>query len=133
MIDAAAEAGDQAQPVGRAFDQRRVDLVGDGRDQHVAFGHGAGHCRAIHRRIGDIEARVEQFGHARFHIGRQAARDDDARLGGTRRSLARFLSHARGAIPRRDAGQADKPLALTTKTIGKTVAAPSKRLWVGHG
>ncbi len=109
MVDPAAETGDELQPVRRGFDQGGVDLVSDRRHQHVALGHCASEGGAIHRHVAHVEDRIEQIRHPRLYIGRQAARDNDARLGGTR-----FLGHAQPLCP---VVAVVKRLCLTLKTM----------------
>ena len=62
------------------LEQLLGDLVGDGRHQHVGGAHRLGDLLRRHRRIVEIEPRVEQFAHAGLDRVRQLARDDDERL-----------------------------------------------------
>ena len=59
------------------LEHRGVDPVGHGRHQHVGDLHGLGELGLAHRLVVEVEPRVEQFAHARFHGVRQLARDHD--------------------------------------------------------
>jgi len=77
LVDAVAEIGDQLEVLAGLGDQRRVDVVGDGGDQHIGFLDRRNQLRLRHRPILDIQPCVEQFAHARFDRIGQLARDDD--------------------------------------------------------
>ncbi len=79
MVDPGAEIGDQLQPVARGVDDVRVDLVGDGRHEHVAIGNGGLQFVTRKSLVARRQRHVEQFGHARFDMRHQLAGDDDAR------------------------------------------------------
>ena len=80
IVDAVAEIGDQLELLAGLGEQRGVDLVGDGRHQHVGGFHRLGQLGLGHRLVFGIEARVEQLAHAQFDAVGQLARDDDQRL-----------------------------------------------------
>ena len=88
MIHADAIIGDQPQPLARAADQRAVDHVGDGGDEHVAVCHRLRQPIGVHRNVVAVEDRVEQLGHPALGGVGQAPRDRDLGAGG-----ARFLYH----------------------------------------
>ena len=77
VVDAGAEIRDQLQVFARARENAGVEPVGDGGDQHVGGLNGLGQLLARHRRVVDVQARVEQFAHARFDDVGQLAGDDD--------------------------------------------------------
>jgi len=80
VVDPVAVIGDELQAVARASEQFGVDLVGDGRDQHVGIAERRREIGLAHRRVVDVQPRVEQLAHARLDLIRQLARDDDKRL-----------------------------------------------------
>ena len=61
-------------------DQRGVDPVGDGRDQHVGLLHRGRQLVLAHRPVVEVQPRVEQLAHARFHLVGQLAGNDDQRF-----------------------------------------------------
>ena len=80
IVDAVAEIGDHAQLAVGMLEHLLVDHVGDGRHQHVG---GADRVRDLfrrHRRIVEIQPRVEQLAHPGLDRVRQLAGDDDERF-----------------------------------------------------
>jgi hypothetical protein len=71
IVDAGAEIGDQLELRAGLGDQDGVDTVGDGGNQDLGGGHGLGQRRRVHRRVVQVQPRVEQFAHARLHRFRQ--------------------------------------------------------------
>ena len=80
IVDAIAEIGDQLQRAFRLLEKFLRDLVGHGGNQHIGGANGVGDLLRAHRRIVEIEPRVEQFAHAGLDRVRQLARDDNERL-----------------------------------------------------
>ena len=85
VVDAGAEVGDEAQLRTGLGDDGAIDAVRHRRHQHVGDLEGFHHLRLCHRRIVDVEARIEQLPHAGFDHVWQLARDDDDRLLGAGR------------------------------------------------
>ncbi len=77
IVDAVAEIGDQAELAVGVVDDVGGDLVGDGRNQHVGGARGFGDLLGRHRRVVEIDPRVEQFAHPGLDRIRQLARHDD--------------------------------------------------------
>ncbi len=96
MIDAGAERGDEAQIRSYLGEQRCIDAVGDGRDQHVGLLDGGRELRLTQRQVVEVETRHEQLHHARLDRVGQLARDDDERL--FRRHLPSFLVNPRHSV-----------------------------------
>jgi hypothetical protein len=80
IVDAVAEIGDHLELAVRLLDEIFGDLVGDGRHQHVGGAYRFGDLRLAHRRVIEIELRVEQLAHAGLYRVGQFAGDDDERL-----------------------------------------------------
>jgi len=87
VVDAVAEIGDQLQAFAGLAEHRPVDVIGDGRDQHIGGFHRFDELRLAHRLVVVIEAGVEQFAHAHFDAVRQPAGDHDQRLLARRHTL----------------------------------------------
>jgi hypothetical protein len=81
MVHARAVIGDQAKAIARAGDQRGVDIVGHGRDQHVAIGHRGGQLVAAELGIAVVVGRVEQRRHTVHDRIGEFARDDHLGVG----------------------------------------------------
>ena len=77
MIHAGAEAGDQAKPVRGVGNHLRIDMIGDGRHQDIAVGHGGDQVVAGKRGIRIIGHRIKQFAHALLNSVRQFAGNDN--------------------------------------------------------
>ena len=73
MVDAVAEIGDQLHLLAGLGDHAGVDLVGDGRHQDVGLADRLDEVALAHRLVFDVEARVEQFAHARLDDAPAAA------------------------------------------------------------
>jgi len=73
MVHARAEVGDHLQLLARACDQFGVQLVGDGRRQHLGPLQGGGQFVARHRPVGQVQLGVEKFAHPRLNGVRQAS------------------------------------------------------------
>ena len=80
VIDAVGKACDQFQLRSGLFDQRCIDPVGEGRNEHVGALHRCHEFRLAARRVVDVELGVEQLAHARFNDIRQFAGDVDLGL-----------------------------------------------------
>ncbi|GAA3262894.1 hypothetical protein GCM10020258_27690 [Sphingomonas yabuuchiae] len=76
MVHARAEIGDQLQARSGIRDQVGIDRIGDGRDQHVAIGHGGGQLLAAELFVALVELCLEQRGHPLHHGIGQFAGDD---------------------------------------------------------
>ena len=66
MIDPIAEIGDKSHLLARFGDHRRIDRVGDGRYENIGFAHRLDDLGLRHWVVFEVEASVEQFGHAGF-------------------------------------------------------------------
>jgi len=73
VIHARAEVGDHLQLIACARDQFGVQLVGDGRRQHLSPLQGRSQLIARHRPVGQVQLGVEKFAHPRFDRVRQAS------------------------------------------------------------
>ncbi len=91
MVHARAIVRDQLQAVACAGDQGSVDVVGHGRDQHVAIGHRSGELLARQLGVGAVVVRIEQRLHPVHERVRQLAGDDDLRV-----RTAACVDHADG-------------------------------------
>jgi hypothetical protein len=80
IVDAVAEIGDQAQLAVGLVDDVGGDVVGDGRNQHVGGARGFRDLVGRHRRVVEIDPRVEQLAHPRLDRIRQLARYHDEGL-----------------------------------------------------
>ena len=80
IVRAIAEMGDQPQLRAGSRDDLGVDLVGDGRHEHVRALNGGDQHLAAEGRVGFVELDIEQLAHARLDTFRQLARDHDAGL-----------------------------------------------------
>ena len=80
VVDAVAEVGDELHLLARRPDDLGVDPVGNRRHQHIGRLQGLHQLRTAHWPVGVVQARVEQFAHARFDHVRKLARHDDRRL-----------------------------------------------------
>ncbi len=80
IVDAVAEIGDHAQLAVGMLEHLLVDHVGDGRHQHIGRARGFGKLLRCHRRIVEIQPRIEQLAHPDLDRVRQLAGDDDERL-----------------------------------------------------
>jgi hypothetical protein len=98
IVDARPEVGDQLELWPELGDQRAVDAVGDRRNQHVRRLGRLGQFGLAHRLVIDVEPRIEQLAHARFHRVGQLARHHHHRF----LVCCRHLSSARagGSIGR---------------------------------
>ena len=81
MVHTRAEIGDQLQPFACVSDQVGIDVVGDGRDQHIAIGHRSFKRGAVHLLVHAVQRCVEQLGHARHYGIGQLARYDHLGVG----------------------------------------------------
>jgi hypothetical protein len=63
MIDPIAEIGDQPHLLSRLRDHRRIDVVGDGRHEHVGLTHRLDDLGLGHSLVFEVEPGVEQFAH----------------------------------------------------------------------
>jgi hypothetical protein len=77
IVDAIAEIGDHLQLAVGLLEQFLGDLVVDGGNEHVGGANRFGDLRRAHRRIIEIEPRVEQLSHPGLNRVRQFAGDDD--------------------------------------------------------
>jgi hypothetical protein len=77
VVDAGTEVGDQAQLRAGLRDDRAIDAVRNRGHQDVRDLHSVGQLGLRHWRVVGVEARIEQFAHARFDDVRQLARNDD--------------------------------------------------------
>ena len=123
MVDARAVIGDQLQLFAGLRDQPGVDVVGDGRHQHIGARHGGGQLVAAHLGVGVAQLDVEQFLHPRLHRLGQASRDDNTqtlRWHGSSRVFQRHRSWGRVA----GSGAVHKPRdeAKTARQAGPGVA-----------
>ena len=80
MIDAIAEIGDELHLLAGLSNKMRVDAVCDRRHEHVRRAHGLDKLVMRRGLVAYIEARVEQFAHARFDRLGEPARDHYERL-----------------------------------------------------
>ena len=81
IVDAVAVIGDQLQIGSGLLDQRRVDPVGDGGNQHIGLAHRGHELGLRHWPVVDVQARVEKLAHPRFDlIGELAGNDDQGLL-----------------------------------------------------
>jgi hypothetical protein len=77
IVDAVAEIGDHAQLAVGVFEDRFADHVGDSRHQYVGAADRLGDLFRRHRRIVEVQPRVEQLAHPGLDRVRQLAGNDD--------------------------------------------------------
>ncbi len=137
VVDAVAEVGDQFQLRPGLGQQGAVEPVGHRRHQDVRRLHGLAELVAAHRLVLDVEARVEQLAHARFHRLGQLARHDDERLfGGCRHGsselfvgwpASRAARSLKGVMPCLTDGRCDDKTLLRASPVARVdepTAAP---------
>jgi len=79
IVDAVAEIGDELEVGPNLREYGGVDLVGDGRDEHVGALHRLHELALGHRLVVEVEARVEELAHAGLDHPGEAARHHDER------------------------------------------------------
>ena len=77
MVGAGTEACDQPHPVASGVEHLRIDMIGDGGHQYIAFAHGRDQLFARVGRVAFVEAAVEKLRHAILHYGCEGAGHDD--------------------------------------------------------
>jgi hypothetical protein len=80
IVDAVTEIGDHAQLVVGMLEHLLVDHVGDGRHQHVGSADRVRDLFRRHRRVVEVQPRIEQLAHPGLYRVRQLAGDDDERF-----------------------------------------------------
>jgi hypothetical protein len=80
FVDPVAEIRDHFELAGWILDHVFGDLVAHGRNQDIGGARGIDDLFRRHRRVVEIQPRVEQFAHAGLDRVRQFASDDDQRL-----------------------------------------------------
>ncbi|MGY4466095.1 hypothetical protein ACVWWK_001777 [Bradyrhizobium sp. LB9.1b] len=80
FVDAVAEIRDQFQLAVGLIDDVGGDVIGNGRNQHVGGARGFRDLVGRHRRVVEIDPRVEQFAHPGLDRVRKLARHHDEGL-----------------------------------------------------